>query len=340
MTAAAGRPKGAPARAARHARRLIVTAMAAGALLFLAKAAVLALHDASSLPLSDLALLLPALGLMTASAGLYGLTWGRIVARLAGRRSLPAFDVLRAFAYTWPARYIPGTVPYHASRLLLAERLGASRQAVAAAIGYEAVLSLGAAALLGLAALAAALGPELGGGPAYVFLVLPLLFIVPLLHPRFLTPIANRALAVAGRAPLTRDALLGAREAIAAFATYASVHALVGCAFYLLLRALIAGHPVGFGLAVGTYTLAGAAGVMALFMPSGLGVREAVVVSFLSAAIPAEQALVVAASARALSVASDVAFVAAIGACDIGRRALAPAVRRLATAPAERAGGI
>ena len=175
-------------------------------------------------------------------------------------------------------------------------------------------------------------------GVAYVSLVLPLLILVPLLHPRFFTPVANRALAAAGRPPLTRDALLGAREAATAFGAYACVHALVGCSFYLLVRTVVAGHPVGPGLAVGTYTLAGAAGVMVLFLPSGLGVREAVIVAFLAPAAGAEPALVLAAAARALSVASDVAFVATVGGCDLVRRAFAPA-RRAAPAPAEKAGG-
>jgi uncharacterized membrane protein YbhN (UPF0104 family) len=60
-------------------------------------------------------------------------------------------------------------------------------------------------------------------------------------------------------------------------------------------------------LATGAYSLAGAAGLAAIFLPGGLGVREAVIVGVLSSAMPSSDALVAAGLARGVSLVGDFA---------------------------------
>jgi uncharacterized membrane protein YbhN (UPF0104 family) len=59
-----------------------------------------------------------------------------------------------------------------------------------------------------------------------------------------------------------------------------------------------------FGVAA-TYILASIIGMLAIFVPGGLGVREAVAVALLSAYIPVAQAIVVTLVARLCATVSD-----------------------------------
>ena len=75
---------------------------------------------------------------------------------------------------------------------------------------------------------------------------------------------------------------------------------------YLLKRTTVVDLTPQEALAFATaYVLSIAIGVLAIFAPSGLGVREATIVLILSQFIPAAQAIVIALLARLISTASD-----------------------------------
>ena len=88
----------------------------------------------------------------------------------------------------------------------------------------------------------------------------------------------------------------------------------------LLTLALVpdlARDQIGFVFA--TFTFAGAVGMLAVFAPSGLGVREGVQLLLLSRIMPTETAVALAVLGRLWSTAIDVAFYALTQA--VGRRA-------------------
>ena len=104
---------------------------------------------------------------------------------------------------------------------------------------------------------------------------------------------------------LTTEQALDARQSLTLFAGYALANCLTGLAFWLVCRQLTAA-PIDPIVAVGAFSLAGAAGVAVIFFPSGIGVREAVLVALLSGIVPAEDALLAGATIRALSILADV----------------------------------
>ena len=290
--------------------RLRYLLLAAGILiaaLFVARGASAGAARIDSLSSSELGLMALALGLGVGAVAGLGLAWIALLRFL----KVPGLGAaaFRLFAYTWLARYIPGTIPYHASRLMLAETVGASRGRVAASIAYETVLALSSAAAMGAIGVLLALGTDVDSSWTYLLAIVPLAALPVLLHPRLLVPAANRLLALARRAALTQEALLTHRQTSYVFVAYAVVHCLNGLAFYFVLQAVTDSASVSLPLAVGVYGLSSAAGVAVPLVPSGLGVREAVIVGILGVSMPAETALVVAGAARAVSVAADVAFV-------------------------------
>jgi uncharacterized membrane protein YbhN (UPF0104 family) len=80
-------------------------------------------------------------------------------------------------------------------------------------------------------------------------------------------------------------------------------------------------------MAAGAYTLAGVLGVLAFVFPSGLGVREAVIVGVLGLTIAPGTALTIAVAARLVAVVADLVFVALVGAGDLLLRLREPRTR-------------
>jgi uncharacterized membrane protein YbhN (UPF0104 family) len=80
---------------------------------------------------------------------------------------------------------------------------------------------------------------------------------------------------------------------------------ITAAAFLCVVASLVPIPPEAYiGLAA-TYILAGIVGLMAFFVPSGLGVREAVIVLFAAAYFPVEVAIVLALAARFYATVAD-----------------------------------
>jgi uncharacterized membrane protein YbhN (UPF0104 family) len=201
-------------------------------------------------------------------------------------------------------------------RVLSAGSLGTSRGVVVTSIAYETVFLLSSGALVGCLGTVSGIGVELSTTPLYALVIPPLLAIPLLLHPRILVPVANRLLRLARREPITAAKVLTARSNHIVFLSYCLVHVLNGLAFVLVLSAVDRGSTPNVALAIGAYSLAGIAGTAAVFVPSGAGVREAVLVALLGNAAGHEQALVAAGLARLLSVTADSLLVGGLATSD------------------------
>jgi hypothetical protein len=83
---------------------------------------------------------------------------------------------------------------------------------------------------------------------------------------------------------------------------------LLGTSFWLCARGLVAAPARDLTLYTGSFAVAWLAGLLAVYAPGGLGVREAVLVALLSRRIGAADALVVAAASRLILILVDVAL--------------------------------
>jgi hypothetical protein len=137
----------------------------------------------------------------------------------------------------------------------------------------------------------------------WLFVVLP--FGLALLHPRLLTWLISRVLRVLRRPPLPHPVSFA--PIVKIFFLAAFVSSLYGLHIWLLADAL--GDPgwSGLLLCIGTMSLAMTAGLLAFFLPSGIGVREVVIVAALATALPASQALALAVVSRVMFTVVDLA---------------------------------
>jgi uncharacterized membrane protein YbhN (UPF0104 family) len=223
---------------------------------------------------------------------------------------LPLGAAARIYFLGQLGKYVPGSVWPVVAQMELGAAHGLSRAAVGIGSLLTMAIAVPVALLLGLLAVPALLAAD---ASAYVLVFLALPLAVVLLAPPVLNPLLDRALRLLRRGPLPQPLSAGAVLRAALFA--GAAHLLLGLQAWLLARDLGAQGWQVLPLAVGAFALANVAGLLALPVPAGAGVREVVLVVALAPVLPVGQALLLALVSRLLLTAGDVgsATVAARG---------------------------
>jgi uncharacterized membrane protein YbhN (UPF0104 family) len=204
--------------------------------------------------------------------------WRRILSSLGIH--IPFRVALQAEMVSMLAKYVPGGVWTPAARVLALRRFGVlDTPLVLASIALEAVLSALAGVLVFTVSLAlvasvdAPLAPLLVFGGACAVLV----------HPRIFRPVASRLLRPFGA---TSVPALRYRTTLGLLGFYACTWPLGGVALFFLLRA-VGGDPdvTAIPFLGGTSAVGAIVAVLAVFAPSGLGVREASMYGLLLAVV-------------------------------------------------------
>jgi len=174
-------------------------------------------------------------------------------------------------------KYIPGSVWQYAGRAAVARTNGIPVRPVGVSLGVEfAAAAIAAGSMAGFL---------LGWWGALILVAIAVL------------------LAAGGRPTRSR---LPAFVTLRATLLYLPVWLLLGASFWLCARGLVAVPASDLALYMGAFAVAWLAGLVAIYAPGGLGVREAVLVALLHGRIGAADALVVAAASRLILILVDV----------------------------------
>ncbi|BCN66755.1 flippase-like domain-containing protein [Prescottella equi] len=208
---------------------------------------------------------------------------------------IPAFDAARCYLVGQLGKYLPGSVWAFVLQTELARRAGVSGAAAFITVLVTVGLSTTSALLVGLLGLPALFQIGTLAAVAVIALV-PIALVCA--YPPVLTKLVNLALKLLRRAPLERPL---------------TVHkiglALMWCAIswiaYGVHLWILASTFGGFGTdrliaSVGAIALAMCAGVLVFVVPSGIGVREAVIVAALAPVADPGPALALALTSRLL----------------------------------------
>ncbi len=257
------------------------------------------------------------------------LTWPVIVRHMSGSGGDYSTALVKTFLYSWAGRYIPGKVAYVVGRFFLGRSLGVSSQALVGSIVYESALLLVAGAALATVTLVPTLAVE--SESVLPYLALPVLVVggAVALHPTVLRRLLRFGTRIAGRDAGELDWLLPSRLVGGATMLYALAFVLNGLGFYLLIVSITDYSVRYLPLAVGVYGLAAVLGMISVFAPAGLGVREGVIVAVLQTTMPVELAVAISIAARFWATAIDLLL---IGGCFVydqlsGERMLINAIR-------------
>lgn len=240
--------------------------------------------------------------------------------RLAGA---PAGVALFAWLRSAIAKYVPGIVWYPLTAVDRLRRSGSGAGRAALAFYVDAVGSIVAAVIVGAIALPAFAAAD---APTALWLLLAVPAAVSL-HPR----VFSIGLRLIGR--VTSSSAAAAELSWRTVAGVVGLHIgswlFAGLALQLVLRALDA--PAPWPLVFAATSLSWAAGLLAVPVPAGLGVREAALVGLLAAHVDTSTAVAAALGSRALFVAIDLLSLAV--SFPAARAARATASVRTSTAP-------
>lgn len=270
----------------------------------------------------------PGLALYAATLLTFALLWREVVVRLDRVRP-PLIDALAVFLASWLGRYVPGILPYAAGKFAMGLRIGHSKAALAASVLYENAIVLSIGAISSSIIIPVALA---GDGSPRLFIGAGLAGIagLALLSPPVFHKLIGLATRLARRSSIPRASLLSYRGILAggALATLAMV--LNGAGFAFVLSAFVELSAAELLASAAIFNLAGVVGVAVLPVPSGLGVREAVLIGLLQVFVPIEIAAAAALLVRVGGLGIDVvAGLAGAGAFALRLRRHAEAVERL-----------
>jgi glycosyltransferase 2 family protein len=196
-----------------------------------------------------------------------GFVWLAILKQL-GVVTRPAWASI--FAQAQLAKYVPGSVWQYAGRLTLAQSHGIAVRPVATSLPLELAASAAAAAVFSILLVG-------WWGLVGVIVLFGALVVVDAKLPR------DRAVLRAG---------------VRATELYGAVWVLVGTSFWLTARAFVSVPSADVPRYFGAFATAWVVGLVAIYAPGGVGVREAILVGLLRGKTGSADAIVIAAASR------------------------------------------
>ena len=195
--------------------------------------------------------------------------------------ALSASDTLKSWLYSQLGKYLPGKVWLLLSRFYFYESKGKSKEAISIALYFETVTVIAAACLIFLAAVIFnnekwPISPW--GQFLWLFPLLLLGFVS--LHPRVLQKILNWVLIRFKREPLS----LSISYSDILWILFVCIISWIvgGIGFYFFVNSVYPVAPQCILFLTGALAISSTLGLIALFAPSGLGVREGALVYLLS----------------------------------------------------------
>ena len=223
--------------------------------------------------------------------------WGQRLGALAG---------LRMFVRSNLARYIPGAVWQFAGLAVLAAEAGISPAAVTGAVLLQQLVLLATGIVLSIALappLLASAGVTL---PPWALLATALTGLVLLLGLfRRLAPFVSRRMSLALPNPPWPSFARYVAGCAAGWAGY-------GLAFWLLSRALLGEAAPELMVAAPAFIASYVAGIIAVFAPGGIVVREAALVATLAGHVGADRAFLLAVAARLWAISLEILSVVTV----------------------------
>lgn len=251
--------------------------------------------------------------LLALSTLVLGVAWIALLESVSPREARRRGPLLVAFAYAWLGRYVPGTVPFFAGKVVLGKRAGYRTRPLVLTTAVQNVLEVLVSTVVGATLVIASLGITERDGLFVILAIGPTVALLAL-HPAVLRRIAGASLRLLGRDPLPEGELPPGR-AIATSSILVILNQLInGLALWLVLDVVAGASPGDWMLVTGALSLAGAAGMFVVLVPAGLGVRDGTLTALLASKYTVEAAALASVMLRLCTVVADVAlFVVALG---------------------------
>jgi len=234
----------------------------------------------------------------------------RVILRSLGTETLPPFAVMSdVFAKAWMARYIPGTVTWVAGRIYLASAYGISKSRLTVSSLLEGGMQIVAGVVIAMPLIGFShQAHRLSADIKILAIVISAGCLIALMPPVF-NRLLHLAHLIIKRQKPGHELRVNGRAVFRSFLLFVVASFITGTANYFAARSIdpFLHYHIFFYL-VGAFSLAGAIGIATPFLPSGIGVRDGVLLVLLGLVIPKESALAITVFSRFWSVAVDAIF--------------------------------
>ena len=240
--------------------------------------------------------------------------WRWLLARLGCK--IPLSAAFRIFSLSSLGRYLPGKVWQVVGMVYLGRKEGVRAEAGVWAALLAQILAVLSGFLVTFAALLleqkrmlAPLLDRLGiESISLWWFILPLVVILALLHPRIIERITNLLLRLLKREPIRFE--LSYPGLLGFFLLYLVSWLCYGSAFYLFLASVNPLPITDWVVVTGGFAAAYIVGLLAIFVPGGLGVREGLLALFLAGLVGSGVAVALSFGQRLWFTAVELTFVA------------------------------
>jgi len=219
-------------------------------------------------------------------------TWAWYLITLKLGIAISLSETLWSWFYSQLGKYLPGKVWLFLSRFYFYESKGKSKKAISIALYLEAVTAIMAAGLIFLAALALFkdVRPFFSGNQfGWLSLIFILAFVS--IHPRIFQKILNWVLIKFKREPLSLS--ISYPDILWILSVHISAWVIGGIGFYLFIDSVYPISSETILFVTGALAFSSILGLVAIFAPSGLGVREGALVYLLSFLMPEGVAVII-----------------------------------------------
>ena len=240
--------------------------------------------------------------------------WGVVIWRFIlsdlGARSLPRFIIMAyVYAKAWMGRYIPGTVTWIAGKVYMASSHGISKSKLAVSSLLEGGMQI--IAVMSVSMLLLGFDTRLNVIPvAYkVLMIVCAACLLIILMPAIFNRIVRLVFRIIGKKIDHTELLINTKSVVRSFLLYAAGSFILGLAEFFITRTIDPSLPWrDFWFIVGAFNIAGALGMLAIGVPSGLGIRDGAILLLLSIIMPKDVALAVTVTSRLWIAFADVVF--------------------------------
>lgn len=235
-----------------------------------------------------------------------GYLWGRIVNTLSTETTISYREYIRVHIGSWLQKYIPGQVSSFLGKLVWGIDHHYSKKMITTSFLYENIFLLYSSMLISIPIISFySLDTVTQDYQQFILPGLILLLSGIVLHKKGFIILINTILGFLKKENIPEQFVLSSRNVIQFVMLFTIPRILNGLGFVLIVFTHFSLTPETAVISFAAYILAGIIGILAFFVPSGIGVREGIIVLLLSPHLGTTNAILVSIYARFMTVIAD-----------------------------------
>ncbi len=229
----------------------------------------------------------------------WGALWNLLLKDL-GHKQLSFTECFKIQAKAWFGKYLPGKVGVIGIKFYLGAKNNIDSTTIGISTIYENIFQIITAFLVSVPILLYYSIEELKED-ALLYQILPIVLIAGLLvfiHPKVFFYFVNSGLKLLKKQTISQQFFLSTTQIVKYIFLYSFGMIMAGIAFFLFINSISSFSTNYLILSIGIFNFAGIIGLLAIFVPAGIGIREGVIVLLLKPYMPYEMAIVISVASR------------------------------------------